>query len=219
MPVCTLVEIKSFEPYHIGMKLYPHVNLESLGNKLRKYLKDKEYEVSEKTITQLSVPILPSREVIGLKENVSVEFNMPAQALNTVGREQEKVVEVFKEVNRALLDLEYDIQGTVMFYEIVATVVIKSDGHPRERISSSVNIDLGPFNDLGEVVVDSLRIINIQPTEEQGSINLTIEPNPTNPSTTYLVKLLYRCTKSEMIETFNNSLAERVLNLIRSMER
>lgn len=213
-----MANIESFEPYHIGTKLQPHVDLEILGNKLRKALKQKEYEVSEKPVSEMSIPILPPREVLGVKNGVRVEFNLPAQALNTIGGEPDKVIQIFKEVNQMLSDLDYDLKETVAFYEILATIVVKSNKHPREMINNSFKANLKALADMGEVVVDSFRIVNVQPTETQGAVRLIIEPNPTSPSSRYSIKLQYRIPSTEGIESFHNKMQERVLGIIQSLE-
>lgn len=212
------MEIKSFEPYHIGTKLQPHVNLDILGSKLRRVLKEKGYESTEKPVIELPIKIEPPREVLGVKKGVKVELNLPATALNTIGEEPENVIEVFKEVNAILPDLNYDLEATVVFYEIIANMMIKSTKRPREMISKALKINLKPLEDMGEVVVDSFRIVNVSPTEEQGAIRMIIEPNPSNPNTMYLVRLVYRSPKKERIELFHNKLQSRVLKIIQSLE-
>lgn len=213
-----MAEIESFEPYHIGIKLRAHVNLEILGNKLRRMLKENNYEVSEKPVSEMSIPILPPREVLGLKSGVRVEFNLPATALNTIGSEPVEVLRNFIEVVQMLSDLDYSLKDTVAFYEIVATIIVRSEKHPRLMVNNAVRINLEPFKEMGDVVVDSLRLVNVEPTEEQGSVRLTIEPNPTSPLTRYLVRVQYRSISPEGIKSFHDQMQHRVLSAIRSIE-
>ncbi|KPV61925.1 MAG: hypothetical protein AOA66_1598 [Candidatus Bathyarchaeota archaeon BA2] len=213
-----MVEIESFEPYHIGIKLQPHVNLEILGNKLRRMLKEKGYEVAEKSVSEMSIPILPPKEVLGLKNGVRVEFNLVANALNTIGSEPVKVIRNFKEVVQILSGLDYSLKETIAFYEILATIIVRTEKHPRLMINNSVRIDLASFREVGEIVVDSVRIVNVEPTEEQGSIRLTIEPNPTSPNSRYLVKIQFRSFSPEGIESFQNEMEKRILSVVQSIE-
>ena len=213
-----MAEIESFEPYHIGIKLQANVNLDILGNKLRRMFKEKGYEISEKSVAQMNIPILSPRDVLALKNGVRVEFNLPARALNTIGSEPVKVLRSFKEVVQTLSDLDYSLEATIGFYETVATIIVKSEKHPRQMINNGVRINLESFEELGETVVDSLRIVNVEPTEEQGMIRLTIEPNPTSPNTRYLVKVQYRSLTPKGVESFQNEMEKRVLSLISSIE-
>lgn len=213
------MEIKSFEPYHIGTKMLPHVNLDILESKLRKALREIGYEGTQKATVELPVKIGPPVETLGIKNEVRVELNLSATALNIIGVKPERVIEVFREVNAMLPNLDYDLEATVAFYEIIATVIIKSTTHPREIINNACRIDLSALKDLGEVVCDSLRIVNIQPTEEQGAIRFVIEPSPTNPNTSFSVRLVYRALKKEKIEPFHAELGKIVLSIVESLER
>lgn len=212
------MEIKSFEPYHIGTKLQPHVDLDILASKLRKALKEKEYEGTEKPVVELPIKIEPPREILGVKKEVRVELNLPATALNTIGEKPENVIEVFREVNSLLPELNYDLEATVVFYEIIANIIIESTKPPREMINKALKIDLRPLNGMGKVVVDSFRIINVSPTERQGAIRMIVAPNPSNPNTMFLVRLVYRAPKKEGIELFHKKLQSKVLKVIQSLE-
>jgi len=214
----TLVEIDSYEPYHIGIKLQSHISLETLGGKLRKTFKEKGFDIPERAVTEMTLPILPSREVLGVKDGVRVEFNVPVQALNTIGAEPEKVMNVFKDLISILSSLEYDLGASIAFYEIVASINIKTEKHPREAINKSIKADLGAFAEYGEIVKDSFRIVNVAPTEKQGQINMTVEPSPSSPNTKYLIRLLYRVLEIEQIENFHQKLAERLIEVIESLE-
>jgi len=213
-----MVDILSFEPYHIGTKLQAHVDLGVLGNKLREYLKEKQYILPSRTPAEFIVSIPPAAQVLGIKDGARVWFNIPALALNVTGPDPEKVNQVFKEINQALSDLGYDLSAAVVFYEILATIILTSDANPTRNINKSVHVNLNSMNDLGEVVVDSFRIVNVKPTEEHGVLNLVVEPNPNNPDKSYSARLQYRSQKLEQIEAFHSTLKDKILNVIKSIE-
>jgi hypothetical protein len=213
-----MVGIQAFEPYHIGIKLQAHVDLGVLGNKLRDYLKDKQYTLPSRAPVEFVASIPPAAQVLGTKNEIRVWFNISAIALNVTGSDPEKVIEVFKEVIRGLTDLGYDLSASVVFYEILATIVVTATARPVQKINNAMHISLDSMKDLGEVVVDSFRIINIKPVEDQGALNLVIEPNPNNPEKSYSVRLQYRSPKSERIEKFHSSLKDRIINVMKSIE-
>lgn len=213
-----MVEILSFEPYHIGTKLQAHVDLGVLGNKLREYLKEKQYVLPSRTPVEFVVSIPPAAQVLGTKDDARVWFNILALALNVTGPDPEKVNQVFKEINQALSALGYDLGAAVVFYEILATIILTSNANPTRNINNSVHVNLNSMNDLGEVVVDSFRIVNVKPTEEHGVLNLVVEPNPNNPDKSYSARLQYRSSKLEQIEVFHSTLKDKILNVIKSIE-
>lgn len=185
---------------------------------MRRVLKERGYEGTEKPAIELPIKIGPPTEMLGVKGDVRVELNLPAIALNVIGEEPENVIEVFKEVNAILPSLDYELEATVAFYEIVANILIKSTKRPRETINAVSKINLETLKDMGEVIVDSFRIVNLSPTEEQGAISMLVEPYPSNPDTMYSVRLVYRSPKKEVIESFHGELQSRVLNVIQSLE-
>jgi hypothetical protein len=213
-----MVEILSFEPYHIGTKLQAHVDLGTLGNKLRECLKAKQYALPLRTPVEFLASIPAAAQVLGNKDGVSVWFNIAGLALNVTGPDPSKVSQVFRETNHALSELGYDPNAVVAFYEIVSTIVIASDTLPTQSINKSVHIDLGSMGNLGEIAVDSLRIVNLKPTEEQGAFMLVVEPNPNNPDKSYSARLLFRSSKPDNIEAFHSTLKEKLVNVIKSIE-
>ncbi|MGQ9723593.1 MAG: hypothetical protein ACUVXA_20020 [Candidatus Jordarchaeum sp.] len=212
------MEIVSFEPYHIGIKLLPHVNLGVLEGKLRRVLKEKGFEGTEKPVVELPVKFGPPIEVVGVKNDVRIELHIPASALNTIGEKPEIVMAVFEEINTILPELNYDLKATVAFYEILANILIKSKKRPVEMINKALKINLEPLKEIGEVVVDSFRIINISPKEEESSLRMIVEPNPNNPDSMYLVRLSFQSPKMEKIASFHNELQSRILKTINSLE-
>jgi hypothetical protein len=213
-----MVEILSFEPYHIGTRLQAHVDLGILGNKLREHLKAKGYTLPPRVPVEFLAPTPVAAQVLGNKDGVRVWFNIPGFALNVTGTDPGKVSLVFRETNQALSDLGYDLNAAVAFYEIVANIIVASNAHPTQSISKSVHVDLSAMKDLGDVVVDSFRVVNVKPTEEQGVLLLLVEPNPNNPDKSYLTRMQFRSSKSGHIEAFHSTLKDKITNVIKSIE-
>jgi hypothetical protein len=213
-----MVDILSFEPYHIGTKLQAHVDMGILGNKLRGYLKTKEYVLPSRAPVEFLAPIPATAQVLGSKDDVRVWFNIPGLALNVTGQDPNKVNQVFKETNKALSELGYDLNAAVVFYELLTTIIVTSNTHPTECINRSVHVDLRSMKDMGEVVVDSFRVVNVKSTEEQGVLNLVVEPNPNNPEKSYSARLQFRSSKPEQIEAFHSTLKDKIMGVINSIE-
>jgi hypothetical protein len=181
-------------------------------------LKTKEYVLPSRTPVEFLASIPAAAQVLGSKDGVRIWFNIPGLALNVTGQDPDKVNEVFKETNKALSELGYDLNAAVAFYEVVTTIILASEVPPTECINKSVHVDLGSMKDLGEVVVDSLRIVNLKPTEEQGVLMLVVEPNPNNPDKSYSARLLFRSSKPEQIEALHSTLKDKIINVIKSIE-
>lgn len=90
------MEIESFELYHIGTKLMPNVDILLLKKKIKSKLKGYKYKIIEDSSSD---SILSQMENLALKSEVSVVINPLARALNTIGDNPDKVIDIFQEVN------------------------------------------------------------------------------------------------------------------------
>lgn len=214
-----ILEIESYEPYHIGSKLNPATNFDSLKIKLKEKLKTTGYSVTEKTLSGQQIILDLPIETLGTKNDVRVEMNHLAQALNVVGTKPESVTEIFTEITSILPDIGYELDKTSLFYEIIASIVIKSDDKPTDILNRSVNLDLGilSLNDLNMNII-GMRIGG-ENIEKGKSFVLSIEPNVTSPSSRFLVKLQYRSRDIEIVKSFHSDLDSKIMGLISQMER
>lgn len=213
-----ILEIESYEPYHIGNKLNPATNFDSLKTKLKEKLKTTGYSVTEKTPSGQQIILDLPIETLGTKNDVRVELNHIAQALNVVGAKPENVTEIFTEITSILPDIGYELDKTCLFYEIVASIIIKSDDKPIDILNKSVNLDLKPLS------IDELNLnivgmrIGGENTEKGKSFTLAIEPNVTSPSSRFLVRLQYRSKENSDIGLFYRDLNTKITGLISQME-
>lgn len=213
-----ILEIESYEPYHIGNKLNPAANLDSFKTKLKEKLKTVGYSVTEKTLTGEQIILDLPTEVLAIKNDVRVELNHIAQALNVVGTTPESVTEIFTETISILPDIGYELDKISLFYEIIASIVIKSDKKPMDILNKSVSLDLNSLS------IDGLNMnilgmrIGGENTEKGKLLALLIEPNVTSPSTRFLVKLQYRSKGTEDIKSFYRDLDTKILDLFNQME-
>lgn len=213
------MDIESYEPYHIGNKLNPATNFDGFKTKLKEKLKNTGYSVTEKTLSGQQIILDLPIETLGTKNDVRVELNHLAQALNVVGTKPESVTEIFTEITSILPDIGYELDKTSLFYEIIASIVIKSDDKPTDILNKSVNLDLGTFS-LNDIDMNIIGMrIGGENIEKGKSFVLTIEPNVTSPSSRFLVKLQYRSRDIEIVKSFHSDLDSKIIGLISQMER
>ena len=206
----TLVEIDSYELYHIGNKLNPAINFEKFKDDLETSLKDCGFSIKkEDSFNRINVP----SEVICTKNNVKVELNYERQALNLIGTNPSEVTSIFEEIISTLPDMDYEIDSTIVFFEVIAGILLKSPGKPLEKIGALINLNTKLFtdDDIPEVNAIGIRIGGNEPSDK-AFITLTIEPNPVNPNLKTAVKIQYRAEKQNIIE-FYRKLDGKIMKL------
>ncbi len=214
-----ILEIESYEPYHIGNKLNPATNFDSLKTKLKEKFKTTGYSVTEKTPSGQQIILDLPIETLGTKNDVRVELNHIAHALNVIGTKPENVTNVFTEITSILPDIGYELDKISLLYEIVASIIIKSDDKPIDILNKSVNLNLASLS-IDELNLDIMGMrIGGENTEKGKSFALAIEPNITSPSSRFLVRVLYRSKETADIEVFYKDLDTKIIDLISQMEK
>ncbi len=215
--MCSMT-VESYEPYHLGIKLDLIVNLIGLRDKIKKLLKDKGYEVEKELATQPQISLEPASEVLGIREGVRIELNFVAQAINTIGDEPSRVFEQFEKVVELFSDMEYDTNIAIAFYEIVTNIVVKSEKNPVELIANAVKLSIEPPLSARGVTVTGLRISNkLKPEMREVFTDISIQPNPVNPSNRFFIQLVYRSKSRDEIKSFHEQLEETVLKILNSL--
>lgn len=216
-----ILEIESYELYHIGNKLNPATNFDSLKTRLKDKLKGAAgYSTTEKTFSGEQIVLDYSTEVLATKSDVRVELNRLAQALNVIGTKPDEVAEIFRETSSFIPDIGYELNKLSLFYEILASIVIKSDKKPTDILSKSVSLNLASFNinDIPDMDITAVRIGG-ENTAKGSTFSLSIQPNPTSPSSRFLIKFQYRSKDKETIESFHRDLDSKIIDLIIQLER
>lgn len=208
------LEIESYEPYHIGNKLNPATNFDTLKEKLRSKLETEGYEVPEKKIQGL----IPTNEILGSKETIKIEFNNAAKALNVIGDSPEKVTKYNNELMSILETLDYEIENTISFTEVLAAIVAKSDGKPTDMLQKfmKTNVNTVSFKDVGELDIIGVRIARKTCTDKN-LFTLAIEPSPTSTNSKFVITVHYRPENTESIKTFYEDLEEDIIGLIEQL--
>lgn len=199
------MKIESYEPYHIGTKLHPYMNLESFKEKVKRELGKRGYEVPKEIVVE---PIKLPLEVLGTKGDTKVELNLSAQAVNVIGTSPKSVMDVFKQLMTIMPSLGYELEAAIGFHEIIANINIKTTEKPLEILKKSSKIKFKLLRDIGNIGLTGLRISNIG--EEGEIVNFIIEPNPASPKTRFLVRFMFRTRDRNRLELFHGELENRI---------
>lgn len=209
------ITIESYDLYHIGNKLNPAINYEKMEGELRENLKNAGFTITENEIIT-NVRTAPS-EVIAIKNDVRLEINYVAQAINLIGTEPSTVTSVFGELLSTLTKMEYDIESTIIFFEVIASITLKSEDKPFEKIGESIGLNPNLFAESNLPVVNTIGLrIGGKNSSEKTSIVLTIEPSPVNPALKTVVRVHYRAEK-ENILNFYHTLENNILELFEKL--
>ena len=208
------MEIESFEPYHIGTKLMPNVDILLLKKKIKSKLKDYKYKIIEDSSSD---SILSQMENLALKNEVSVVLNLLARALNTIGDNPDKVIVIFQEVNKLMFELDYEEKSTVDFYEIVTNVSIKVKTKPIEILNKHSKSLLELTKGIGQLSTTAIRLSDktLQDTKEYTEI--TIEPKPTSPNTYLFVSIVFRSKNIQKIVDFTKNMNTNLQKIIKNL--
>ena len=214
------MEIERYEPYHIGIKLEPGHDMGVLWDRLRRALSARsDYKVLGEPQIGQAIGIAPGKVVLAVKDDVRIELNFPAAALNTIGESPKKVSDTFKEVASEILPSEdYDMDIVVSFYEILTNVTIKSDKKPTEILNNSMKLDLELLKQRN-VSVSGLKLSNEFTLRDRGRLTeVIVEPSATSPRDKFKVSLQYRSVDKEEIVQFHEKVEDFVIKLIQSLE-
>jgi len=216
-----ILEIESYELYHIGNKLNPATSFDSLKIKLKDKLKTAGYSTTEKILTGEQMVLDYPTELLGIKNDVRVELNHLAQALNVIGTKPNSVTEIFSNIISILPDIGYELDKISLFYEILASVVIKSEHKkPADILNKSIKLDLTHLSIKGIPNTDITAIrIGGENTTEAGLYTLSIQPNPTSPGSRFLIKVQYRLKDQATVESFYVDLASNIIELTNQLEK
>lgn len=214
------MEIESFEPYHIGIKLRSKLTegVGGISQKLRNVFKNAGYEILPEPSFQTGVIIGTLAEDIAKKDGMKIQINYDANAINTIGEDPKKVIEGFESLLKLLGELGYDTAASILFYEILSTMTIKTNANPLEVLGSATKISTEDFSDL-DASVTGIKISTKEIKSTGELFELIIEPKITSPKNRYHVKFLCRSPDVEKIRDFNSSLKSRIQKIIKSLEK
>lgn len=213
-----ILQVDSYEPYHIGSKLNPATNFDILKSRLKEKLGAAGYSTKSESQDEESYLIKNPIEILATKKNTKIEFNKIAQALNVIGTKPEDVSEIFKEIMNMLIDLEYEIENLVVIFEVLATIIVKADDKPLNVLNQTVSIDSNsfPVKDVHNWGVTGIRLGG-ENSLKNTFFSVMIEPNPTSQNTKFRAKLQYQSREMENVQTFFESLDLKIITLMKQL--
>jgi hypothetical protein len=213
-----MADIEEYNPFLIGIKVIPGLNLEEMAKEIKDILKSQDYEVPKE---QLGLPIkigLPI-EPLGGKNGVEIDINFQNDAFNIRGRKPDDVLSIFKEFLSFFKELKYDnLEEIIPFYEIVSNIGIKTDKNPLEVLTKAANVNLSGmkvFNQNTSVIGIRMGSIGIN-LEKSDLIEILVEPKKGSHSNRYQIKLRYQTKDLDNI--FELPIQEEVDTIISSLE-
>lgn len=164
------------------------------------------------------------RGTIARKGGVSLSVNGDKQTVGVNAKDIETLLDEFESIENAIGDeFELSAGDLVMFYELLVSVVVKTDKHPVEelgRLSAQMPI-LGEFSEIigNEVAPFGIRIApKDQEPNQSDWFDIRIEPSIQAPSGRYVVEVVYRHSSRNSVLEFIRSLESTIESLIGAIE-
>lgn len=208
-------KINSYEPFVVGMKFKPDIDINSIIENVKNVLKDKEFEIPPPS--QGNIKFGPPVETIGLKNNVEFKINLQTQAINIEGDNIEDVISIVEQTPGYLEDAGFDMLNTIEFNEIIANVIVDNNENPRDVINKSCTIDLNNLSDL-DTSVTGIKIDSIGESSKE-LVNFIIQPRVGNPNKLYHIHSVYRFGNLEKIIDMSKELPNKIETLLDSLKR
>lgn len=207
------MKIESYEPFHIGSKFKYYVDKGHLLAKLYDY-----YEANMEEGFELNPNILkgdgsftPVLNIItNPKEKITIQMNLSSNALNVIGNDTKKTVDLFIKLMKSLPDLGFEINSTFSFYEIITNVILLLETEvesPNEIFGKFSSNIFDNIEDLPNLKVNHIRFSDEMISKEtEERFNLEILPNRTSPKKRIIFKILKRVKNYELLFQFQEKL-------------
>lgn len=207
-----------YESYHLGTKLNPIVNLDTLGSKLAKLLKPLGYDVPDvdKYAKESLIIAAPIMTTIGTKNDTKIQLNFAANAINVVGQDPKNVDEIFNELLSLIKKIDYDLESIVVLHEAVANILIKNISDPQEKLNQLIKIKSDTLHKFGYILENTGLQFRYH-SGKKDSLNIIIQPNPLNPKESIAVQLIFRPTDIKNLKDFNLEIEKILLEILSSM--
>jgi hypothetical protein len=174
--------------------------------------------------------ILPNRSMlvafegdIARKGDAMVYIDTSNGILGVRGKSNNECISVIDDAIKALrTDLEFDIHSQMKFYEVVANYKIKTQSHPTQTISKTVE-KLPLFSKFTEIMGEETGLFSLRLSPKKHVPNsknwfdIAIEQDVLS-SDFYRVGVVYRNPNENKTRDFGSSIEEIISKLIRSME-
>lgn len=212
-----MAEIDDYLEYLVGIKLDQGLPLDNIGEDLKGVLKTEGYEVP--VTTSNPFPIKFPLESLGFKNGIEIKLNLQMNSFNISGKNPEEVKNVTKELLSFLPKIKYEsLSDIIKFYEIVATIGVKSNGSPMDSLNNSLAVNLEGLKGIDpDCSVIGVRLgsmkINL---EEHDHVEISIEPKKGSSSERYLARFRYQSKDLNKIMDFD--VEDKLLGIISSLK-
>ena len=209
------MEILSYEPYHIGIKVSPALPMAVLRSKLLPKLRETDFKVNAEDALPSNVKM--ENEVVASLGETKLEMNYALTALNTVGVNPIDTTKSFEVLLSVLKDLGYEMQGVATSIDVMTNVTIKTEKNPTELINNSVKCDLTPWREINENTnVNGLKIDLIDEKFGKESLRILVGPSSLSPTSQLVFSVRYLHMEPEPIINFGTSLESKVTHFAKS---
>lgn len=211
------MKIESYEPFHIGSKLRYYVDPNHILAKL--YNKFEEMNLSNFILNpdvlsgdKLISPFLTI--ITNPEEKLTIQLNLSANALNVIGDEPKKVVELFLKLLNQLPGLGFELDSTFSFFEIITSIILNLEDEvikPQE-LFENFSIKIPQISkETPELIVSFIRFSDtLVHKEDDNRVIVEIIPNRTSPNKRIILKIQNRTRDYSKLIKFQKKLEDYI---------
>jgi hypothetical protein len=206
------LKIESIDLYHIGIKLSKYVNIFSIKNQLRDKLREDKYEVFEKD--ELVFPI----QIIGKKDDVTVEINWPSSAINAKGKSPDAILKISGELLKIMQDIGFNDTRSYQFFEIISNLLVKVGKEPIDAFTKLLNTELPKPNEfLDNLDCVAMRFVSGLLEKSNEFFDILLETSSDRPKECIFIRSIYRTKDWEKLVIMHKEYDERICSILQSI--
>lgn len=204
--------IESYDIYHIGAKLSVGIQLNALKTRFIDQMKKSGFKIELREEHGFI-----HKDILGSKNGVSIELNHSAGALNAIGHDSAETTKVFNESIELLEKSGYENPSTVLFYEVICSMNVKTQKPPSEILAKTVKVDASSVSSFCDAEMTGFRITTLKQTKNRDAINFHIDVSPTSPNSRLMIRIEYRAESKSRVDEFGKKHGEMVEKILASL--
>ena len=204
------MEIESFEPYHIGIKLRPPID-PAIITKLISTLQKMDFETIQQA--PYGIPLIE----IARKKNTVVQINLDANAVNAIGINPNDVMSIHEELIKSFDAINIDLESSVSFYELISVISIKTHQNPQKVLENNIKFDLSLFSKY-DASISGIKISKSKIENENELFEIYTEPKSLSPRERYYMRIFLKSSNFDEIKDLNDNIKEFVEEYIQNLE-
>ncbi len=214
------VIIESYEPYHIGSKLFHYVNLPKLVRKIQDYIEEnkKLFEVNRNAFSKDAI-LSPNVKITNkVESDLSVHLNLTASALNVASNNPKEVIELSQEIMNILPELGFDLDSTFVFYEVVINVIFRTKSDSINIFKNISNVNILEGSDYPEMITNQIRFSDKQISKEnEDLIEITLSTYKTSPRNRIILRFIQRVFNYNDLKYLNENYEKVLLKIYKNI--